>query len=123
MDVNTGKPISGFASVEQRMQKLLSTGLGGRIMREWVGNPGTRLIGENATERNLLSWASIVWTLVELYEPQFSIKNFELASVERAGVLDLVMVGEYLPYGHQNWLQAKYFISVVDGDVSVKLAT
>ncbi|MCZ4270718.1 hypothetical protein [Maritalea porphyrae] len=118
----TGKVLSGFPHVEQCLQKLFDTGLAQRIMREWVGNPGTKLIGENATERNILSWATIVWTLVEIYEPRYRILRFEPNSVDRSGTFDVTLVGEHRPYGHKNWQQSNVFVSVVDDVVTVKQA-
>ncbi|PZP64492.1 MAG: hypothetical protein DI604_26865 [Delftia acidovorans] len=120
IDARTGEPIQGFVEVEQSIEKILTTAQGERVMREWFGNPGLRLLGENMTPETVLLWYTIVWALIELFEPRFKIKRFETNSATRLGELDATMVGEYRPYAHLNWQQAKLFVSVVDGAVSIR---
>lgn len=122
INAQTGAMLDGFGHVEQSIDKIITTMLAERVMREWVGNPGTRLLGENAGERTILAWATIIWTLVELFEPRFKIRRFQLNEIDRVGGLDLTIVGDYRPYAHLSWEQAELFISVVDGVVKVATA-
>lgn len=123
IDAHTGKVLNGLPHVEQSLEKLITTGLGQRVMREWVGNPGTKLLGENATPTIILRWITVIWSLVELFEPRFRIIRFEPRDVSRDGTLDHVMVGQYRPYAHLDWQQAQFFIAIRDGAVVLSPAT
>lgn len=120
IDARTGEVLQGFVEVEQSLEKILTTAQGERVMREWFGNPGLRLLGENMTPETVLLWYTIVWTLVELFEPRFKIRRFETNAATRSGELDATMVGDYRPYAHLDWQQAAFFVSVVDGVVRVR---
>lgn len=119
IDAQTGQMLGGFAHVEQSLDKIITTMISERVMREWVGNPGTKLLGENGTERFVLAWVTIIWTLVELYEPRFKIRRFQPNEITRVGSIDLTIVGDYRPYAHLDWQQAELFVSVVDGVVKI----
>lgn len=119
IDAQTGKRIDGFAHVEQSLGKIITTMIGERVMHEWVGNPGTKLLGENAVERTVLAWVTIIYALTELFEPRFKIRRFALNDIDRPGAADFSIVGDYRPYAHLDWQQAEVFVSVVDGIVSV----
>ncbi|WP_395175515.1 GPW/gp25 family protein [Roseibium alexandrii] len=118
----TGKPLTGFEEVQQSIEKLVTTPQAVRIMREWVGNPGLKLLGENMTRRNILLWYNIIWLLIEVFEPRFRITRFEVTSAERSGELGVRMLGLYRPYAHLDWQQAALFISVEDGVVRLRAA-
>ena len=120
IDSRTGALLQGFSEVEQSLEKILTTPQGERVAREWFGNPGLKLLGENMTPENVLLWYTIIWTLVELYEPRFRLKRFETNSATRGGELDATMVGEYRPYAHLDWQQSALFVSVTDGVVQVR---
>jgi phage baseplate assembly protein W len=118
----TGKPLTGFEEVEQAIKKLITTPQGSRVEREWVGNPGLRLLGENMTERTILVWYNIIWLLLEVFEPRFRIVRFDIENAGRLGDLDTIVIGEYRPYAHLNWQQATLYISVQDGVVRLRAA-
>lgn len=122
IDSRTGKPLDGFAHVEQSLDKIITTHLGERVTKEWFGNPGTKLLGETATPSIILQWVTIIWSLVELFEPRFKIKRFQPNSIDRGGTFDLTMVGEYRPYAHLDWVQAELFISIQNGSVVLSAA-
>lgn len=115
IDAQTGATLDGFAHVEQSLEKLFTTSFGERSMREWVANPGTKLIGENITASVVLKWATIMWCLAELFEPRFQITQFVSGDVTRDGPLSLQAIGRYRPYAHLDWEQSAVFISI-DGD-------
>lgn len=123
IDARTGQVLQGFSEVQQSLEKIITTPQGERVMREWVGNPGLRLLGQNMSPDNVLLWYTIIWALVELFEPRFKIKRFQTNEATRLGELDATMVGEYRPYAHLNWTQAALFVSVVDGVVSIRSAS
>jgi len=116
VDADTGLVLDGFPHVEQSLQKIISTGQGERVMREWFGNPGLRLLGENANERTILLWFNIVWMLIELFEPRFRITEFVVNDIDRLGFTDFTMNGQHLPFAHLDWEQAAMYVSV-DGNV------
>ena len=76
LDMFTGADIDGFEHVEQSIEVILTTRLEERVEREWFGNPGTRLLGENATAGTILRWFTIVYMLIELHEPRFKLVRF-----------------------------------------------
>lgn len=120
IDAVTGEPIEGFVEVQQSIETILTTALGERPMREWFGNPGLRLLGENMTEDTILLWYTICWMLIELYEPRFKLLRFETLDADRGGSLDAVLVGLHRPYAHLDWEQARFYVSVVDGAVRLR---
>jgi len=119
INVETGQVLSGFAHVEQSIDVLMTTMLGERVMREWAGNPGTRLLGENGSERVVLAWVTVIWALVELFEPRFKIRRFQPNEITRVGSIDFTILGDYRPYAHLEWTQAELFVSVTEGVVKI----
>lgn len=119
VNAETGKPLEGYAHVEQSLAKIITTPQGQRVMREWFGNPGLRLLGENATEKTILQWFTIVYMLVELFEPRYRIRRFVVEDITRLGFTDFRMEGEFRPYAHLDWVQAQAYIDVSNGVVTI----
>jgi uncharacterized protein len=117
VNAETGEVLDGFAHVEQSLEKIFTTYQGERVMREWFGNPGLRLLGENTTQQNVLLWFNILWMLIELYEPRFRVTRFEFNDADRLGGIDATIHGLYRPYAHLDWQQARLFVSVQNGTV------
>jgi len=122
LDAKTGYVLDGFDHVQQSLEKIFTTYQGERVMREWFGNPGLRLLGENATARTVLLWFSITWMLVELFEPRYRIKQFIVNDITRLGYSDFTMDGEYRPYAHLDWQQAAAFVSVDGYSITLRPA-
>lgn len=122
IDADTGADIDDFAHVQQCIGILLTTRLGERVMREWVGNPGTRLLGENATQSVVLKWFTIVYALQSTFEPRFQITRFIVNDIARNGFATFTMDGSYLPYALEDFVQAKLFVSTSGDVVSVQAA-
>ena len=120
VDERTGEVLTGFEHVQQSLGVIFTTPQGSRVMREWFGNPGLRLLGENATARSVLLWFNILWTLVELFEPRFRVTRFVVKDIDRLGYGDFTLEGEHLPYAHLDWEQAALFVSVEGGSVRVR---
>lgn len=112
--------LEGVPHIEQSLSKIITTFVGERTLREWIGNPGTRLLGENMTQANMLRFFSILWALVELYEPRFKIQKFQVNDLTRAGLGDFTIIGQYRPYAHLEWEQAHAIISVDNNTVSIR---
>jgi phage baseplate assembly protein W len=122
VDASSGTVLDGFEHVEQSLEKIFTTFQGERVMREWFGNPGLRLLGENATARTVLLWFNVLWMLVELFEPRFKVKQFVVNDINRLGFSDFTVNGKYRPYAHLSWEQAAFFVSVTGTNVSLKSA-
>lgn len=122
VDAETGAVLDGFPHVEQSLQKIFTTFQGERVAREWLGNPGLRLLGENATERTILLWFNTLWMLTELFEPRFRIRQFEVNDITRLGFSDFTMSGDYLPYAHLDWEQAAMYVSIDGNAVTLRSA-
>lgn len=119
INADTGEVLGGFAHVEQSIDILITTMLSERVMREWVGNPGTKLLGETASEKLVIAWVTIIWALIELFEPRFKITRFQPNDITRPGSIDFTILGSYRPYAQLNWSQAELFVSITDGVVKV----
>lgn len=119
VDAVTGKRLEGFDHVEQSLSKIIYTPQGQRVMREWFGNPGLRLLGENATQQTILLWFNILYTLISIFEPRFRIRRFVVNDISRLGFADFTMEGEYRPFAHLDWVQAKAYVAVGNGTVTI----
>jgi len=119
MNALTGRPLDGMDHLVQSIEDAFSTSVGSRILREWYGNPGIRLLGENVTERTILRWWTITWACLELFEPRFRVRYFQLLRADRLGAIEVLMKGEYRPYAHLEFEQATLYVSLSDGAVSV----
>lgn len=123
IDATTGQVLGGFEHVQQSLGKIFSTAQGQRPMREWIGNPGLRLLGENATEETVLLWFTSLYMLIELFEPRFRIVSFQVNDIDRLGFGDFTIVGEYRPFAHLDWQQSAMFVSVNGNSVTLRSAT
>lgn len=115
----TGKALSGADHILQCVEKLLTTAQSERCMREWVGNPGLRIIGKNATESEVLLWFNTVYALLSLFEPRLTITSFGFESVSRIGDLTFSMEAtfNYLPL--ENYEQQRFLITVENGQATL----
>lgn len=123
IDATTGQPLGGLDHVIQSIGKIFSTPQVARIMREYFGNPGIRLLGENLTEDTILRWWTVTWACLVLFEPRFRVRYFKLLKADRRGAIEVLMVGEYRPYAHRDFVQARLYVSLSDGGVSIREAT
>lgn len=104
VDRHTGKPIGDWQHVVQSLNVIWTTAIGERVMREFFGNPGVRLLGENMTSANVLRFWQCLKVVTDLYEPRFSIVRITLDRPSpdemRKGALGFVLEGIYRPRGH-----------------------
>lgn len=122
VNADTGKELDGFEHVQQSLGVIFSTRQGERVLREWFGNPGLKLLGQNATPQTFLVWLNTLWMLTALFEPRFRITKFAVDSVDRLGFADIGLDGEHRPYAHLDWTQARAFVSISDGRVTLESA-
>jgi hypothetical protein len=122
INARTGEVLTGFPEVLQSLQKVFSTWQGERVMREWFGNPGLKLLGENQTEATVIQWFNILYMLTELFEPRYKISHFEVNDMTQLGFSDFTLVGRYRPYAHLDWEQARAFVSVRGDTITLRAA-
>lgn len=103
-DRHTGGLIYDWDHVVQSLGVLWSTEVGERILREDVGNPGLRLLGENMTTRNVLRFWQCLKIVTDLWEPRFSIVQISprdpTPETMRQGAMGFVVTGVYRPRAH-----------------------
>ena len=119
----SGEALGGFEHVQQSLGKIFTTYQGERVMREWFGNPGLKLLGENATEATILLWFTALFMLTELFEPRFRIIQFVVNDLDRQGWADFTINGEYRPYAHLDWTQAATYVSFNGTSITLGSAT
>ncbi len=107
IDRRTGRPLTDFDHICQSIGVILTTRLGERVMREWVGFPGYAYLGELMNSQNLirlLQLISITLTLRQLnglpIEPRFRVVRITPLSANRAGFFECRIDGEEIPRGH-----------------------
>ncbi len=106
-DAETGRGLADFDHVVQSIGIILTTGIGERLMREWFGYPGLALLGELANEFTIVRfWNAVITalTLIQLNglptEPRFRIIGIRTKKIDRSGLYEVELEGEYMPRGH-----------------------
>lgn len=107
VDWRTGKPITDFDHVAQSIEVILSTTIGSRIMREWFGFPGIRLLGELENEVTIVRFFGTIAMTLSITqlnglpaEPRFRLLKIVPTEVTREGTLGVRLDGIYYPRGH-----------------------
>ena len=99
----TGKPLSGWDHVYQSLVVILTTRLGERVMRRTFGSSVPSLLGRNLVPATMLKFYMAIALAVELWEPRFRIRKFELPPTKNSsdelgqGHIGIRMVGDYRP--------------------------
>jgi hypothetical protein len=114
----TGKLISGWPAVQQRMDILFSTPIHQRVLRRWVGSLVPRMLGQNIVSATILRFFNAIATALDLWEPCYRVGRvyfmenvgppeappipLAAASAEiRAGNIAFRTEGVYYPYAVQ----------------------
>jgi phage baseplate assembly protein W len=104
IDRHTGRVLTGWPHVVQCLGVIWTTALGERVMREFFGNPGLRLLGENLTDATVLRFWQCLKVVTDRFEPRFTISRISLgpnsAETMRRGEMSFVVEGIYRPRGH-----------------------
>jgi phage baseplate assembly protein W len=120
VNAHTGEMIDGETHIIQSLEKIITTAQGERVMREWFGNPGLDILGDNITQSVLLKWFGILYSLIDIFEPRADIDRFIPNSVDRAGLFDFTMSIKFRPYAHLDFNQSPVFVTVKDGAVRIE---
>ena len=113
MDRRTGKMLVGWDHVQQSLEMLFATPYHQRILRQWVGSFVPALLGENITQPTITRFWWAIIAAVDLWEPDYSIKQIFMQSVGatilsnptsvdgiRKGTVSFAYQGQYYPRGH-----------------------
>ena len=103
---NTGRPLAGFAHVQQSLEVIFTTHFGERVLRRWFGSFVPKLLGEPMVPSTVLRFRTAMVVAIEIWEPRFKVKKVAYpgqhngAERMRSGALSVMLVGEYRPRGH-----------------------
>jgi phage baseplate assembly protein W len=99
IDRNTGKPLRGWAHVQQSIATILRTLPGERWMLLDFGSNMVGHLGRNMVPAEILAIYQDVVPAIHAWEPEFRIARLALVQVERTGTLGLGVAGTYYPEG------------------------
>lgn len=100
IDARTGQLLEGWPHVVQSVGILITTMLGSRVMRRYVGSVATLMLGKLVNRRNMLRLMQSIAVAIDLFEPRFKVKSITPTTLDRTGKVSLVIEGEYRPRGH-----------------------
>jgi hypothetical protein len=100
IDATTGRVLAGWPHVVQSIQILLTTRLGDRVMRRWVGAVTAAILGRLVNRQNMLRLLQSIAVAIELFEPRFRLISVTPTTIDRTGRVAIVLEGQYLPRGH-----------------------
>lgn len=101
VDRTTGRLLIGWDHVVQSIEVIISTPIGQRLMREWVGSPVPQLLGRNMTPTTFMRFVQAIVVAVELYEPRFKVRRATVTGSPeqiRSGQVALELFGDYRPF-------------------------
>lgn len=99
IDARTGRPLSGFAHLQQSIAKIVMTIPTERVMRLDFGMNPTRQIGRNLSARLAAEFYRDVIVAVHRWEPEYRIRRLQLVTLDRVGALGVLFEGTYYPEG------------------------
>ena len=126
----TGAGLADFDHVVQSIGIILTTAIGERVMREWFGYPGLALLGELANEVTILRfWNAVVTALTVKQlnglptEPRFRIVRIRTKTIDRSGLYEVEVEGDYMPRGHLGdfTVEARRNFRVMTGDAALSV--
>jgi phage baseplate assembly protein W len=100
MDRNTGKPLSGWAHVEQSIADLFTTPKASRAMRRLYGSDLPRKVDSPMSPANLVDFFAAAAGAIDLFEPRFKVTQMQVGGATPDGHLTLDCEGVYFPRGH-----------------------
>lgn len=103
MDRRTGAVIDNLGSAFQSVEMILSTRIGGRVMRREFGGGVVELLGRLVTPALFDAFRQLVGTAIDLWEPRFHVRRVTFdgsADQLRRGSGGLVIEVEWRPRGH-----------------------
>ena len=101
MELNhhTGGTVSGWDSVLQSIETILSTPHNSRVFRREFGSEVPALTDTPMNDRGLLTLYVAVAEALERWEPRFELTNVQL-SPDASGRLVMTLIGNHRPKAH-----------------------
>lgn len=94
----TGKPLSGYAHLQQSIADILTTRIGTRVMRREYGSDVPDLIDRPMNDETIIDVYAAVAVALDRWEPRFRLEQIYVISAV-AGHMNVNLEGEYLPDG------------------------
>ncbi len=103
IDAATLQPIDPWAHTQQSIDLILTTPLGPRVTRGYVGSLTSRLLGENLSPATIELFFHLACMAIALWEPRFRVTTTDIARLEDApdGDIDLIFAGDFMPRAHK----------------------
>ncbi len=99
VDRITGKPLTGYAHMEQCVAFIVQSMKGDVVMLYELGADIDREIGRGMHRAMLLSLFARVIAAIHTWEPEFRVRKIALVNMTRAGSLAVAIDGLYYPEG------------------------
>lgn len=80
VDRRSGRVLVGWSHVVQSMQVIFATRYHERVLRRWVGSFVPHLLGDQATRRVITRFYWAIATSIDLYEPNYRIKQVRVGT-------------------------------------------
>ena len=98
-DRRTGRLIGAWPHTQQAIATLLTTAIGDRQMRGWVGSLCPPLLGEHLSPETITRFVYFASLAIALHEPRFVVRDADIARIDRAheGEVDLILDGDFRP--------------------------
>lgn len=100
IDRRTGRPLSGWAHVQQSIAVILTTPLNTRVMRPDFGSELFDLIDAKMTQRRVLALYAATAIALRRWEPRFKLTRCAVLEAGPTGRIGLALFGTYYPRGH-----------------------
>jgi phage baseplate assembly protein W len=100
VDRRTGRPLTGWAHVQQSIEVILTTPLGSRVMRRDFGSELFDLIDAKMTQRRVLALYAATAIALRRWEPRFRLTRCAVVDGDATGKIGLALFGTYYPRGH-----------------------
>jgi len=101
LDGRTGKHLSGWAYVEQYIEKVLTTRIGSRVMRRHLGTDVPEAQDAPGSEAIILQVFRSIAEAMEQYVPWYRLSEISLADAGRDGAYLFLLSGTYYPNAHK----------------------
>lgn len=103
IDARTGRIIDDWSHTQQSIATILSTPLGARVMRGWVGSRNSRLLGELLSPATIDLYFYLAVLAITLHEPRFEPIDCLLGDVSEApdGAAEFGFGGIFRPKAHR----------------------
>lgn len=100
IDATTGKALSGIPHLRQRVEDILTTPIGSRVMRREYGSRWFELIDRPVDAGWIADAYAYTAEALDRWEPEFRLSRISLVEINAEGRPVLDLYGTYLPAGN-----------------------